>query len=431
MNNLTINIIIFEYNPTPMTRLLSGIIIIVLSGGLLHCTVLKKEDSEDAIRLYLSGFRQSLLSSDDEILSHFRVSQSRDAVLAVINILQNKDPFIVCEADINNALISKTNELIIADIPVRLSVKELNSQDQERYSLRIGLAREGDDYKIVRLDGEEFYMVFNRIKNKNKWEAEQALALKSRAWAYKKASELETQFDTVVWFTTYCDKNYFYVVEGPWVHTVLNEDTRNQQVEGIKMGLVDSLGEIIIPITYDLVGTIGFEKADLVEVKQGDKVGYFNIEQRQLIVPVVYDQIIPYDSDHAFALVKQDTSLGWIDKQFNYHPGFASDSMEDWYNNFEYLRKSILLQAGRYAFAEIPREDFVASGIIIPPAYLSTYGVLEVIENGFSLTDAPVNAYTESKQTTNSLIENITNTLRAVVITIREHYLEGREEFYE
>lgn len=414
-----------------MTRILNAMTTLTLSVVLVNCSVLKKEDSKEDIKSYLASFRQSLLNSDDEILAHFRVSQSRDAVLSVVSILQNKDPFIVCEADIDNAQISQANDIIMAEIPVRLYVKELNSQDQELYTLRLGLSRDGNGFKIVHLEGEEFYQTFQRIKNSNEREAIQALEVKSRAWAYEKAHELETKFDTVVWFTTYGEKNYFYVVEGPWVNMYENYDTRNQKVEGIKMGLVNVAGDMVIPMEYDLIGTIGFEEADLVEVSQGDKVGYYNIETRILVVPALYDQIIPCDYDNAWAFVKQDTTLGWLDKQFVYHPGFASARMETWYNNFDYLKQSILLQAGRYAFAEIPNEEYAASGIIVPPAYLSKNGLFDVIEGGFSLTDAPIRAYTEYKQTTTSLLQNISNTLRAVVVTVRERYLDGREEFYD
>lgn len=414
-----------------MNRQFNAIAMLALAVVLICCSVLKKEDPKEDIRLYLTNFRQSLLNSDEEILSHFRVSQSRDAVLSVVNILQNKDPFIVCEADIDNAKISQTIEMIMAEIPVKLYVKELNSQDQENYTLRLGLARDGDGFKIVQLEGEEFYQKFQRIKNKNQWEAIQALAVKSRAWAYEKARELQAKFDTVIWFTTYREKKYFYVVEGTWVNTFEDYDTRNQKVEGSKMGLVDASGEIVIPIEYDLIGTIGFEKANLVEVSQGDRVGYYNIETRELVVPTAYDQIIPYSYGSAWALVTQDTTLGWLDQRYVYHPGLASVHMENWYNNFEYLKQSILLQAGHYAFSEIPHEEYAASGIIVPPAYLSKHGLFDIIEGGYSLADAPIRAYTVYKQTTNSLLENISNTLRAVVVTVQERYLDGREEFYD
>lgn len=414
-----------------MARLLNTITTLGLMITLINCSVLKNEDPQQGVKTYLANFRQSLLNSDDEILSHFRVSQSREAVLSVVKILQNKDPFIVCEADMGNAYITQTNEIIMAEIPVKLYVKELNSKDQEHFTLRLGLARDGEGFKIVQLEGEAFYQTFQRIKNNNQWDAMRALAVKTRAWAYEKAHELEAKFDTVIWFTSYGEKNYFYVVEGQWVNTFEDYDTRNQKVEGIKMGLTDGDGEIVRPIEYELIGTIGFENENLVEVLLYDKVGYYNIETRQLVVPAVYDQIIPYRNDNAWALVKQDTTVGWLDQQYTYHPGFVSARMENWYNNFDYLKQSIHMQVGRYAFSEIPHEEYAASGIIVPPAYLSKHGLFNIIEGGFSLADVPIRAYTEYKQTTNSLLENISNTLRAVVVTVRERYLDGREEFYD
>jgi hypothetical protein len=335
----------------------------------------------------------------------------------------------VCKADIANAALTTEGDKILVGIPVWLSSKERTNYEQQQYTLNMTLARDGDSFRIVQLEGEEFYQNFQRIKNINDWEARQLLVLQSREEFISNARKLETQFDSVVWFTEYEQKSYFYVVEGPWVNKFMDYETRNEVVTGIKMGLVNAMGEIVIPIEYDLIGTIAFHYHNLAEVKQNGKVGYFNIDTKQLVVPAVYDMIIPYDDSRT--VVKQDTLIGWLDKDFAYHAGFESNEMESWYRNFDYLKKPIMIKAGHYAFAEIPSAEYAANGIIVPPAYLSKHGVFNFIESGFSLTETPVSGYTEYMQTTSSIIERISNSLRAVAVTIQERYLDGREEFYD
>ena len=104
--------------------------------------------------------------------------------------------------------------------------------------------------------------------------------------------------------------------------------------------------------------------------------------------------------------------------------------MEEWINNFEYLKQDVKLMPGIYTFCEIPSAEYAGNGIIIPPSYFSNNDIFNTIEAGISTTDVPINGWTEYKETTGSFIERIGNNLRAIVVTINERYLEGREEFY-
>ncbi|HEY5917823.1 MAG TPA: hypothetical protein VIU13_10500, partial [Chryseolinea sp.] len=91
------------------------------------CSVLRKEDPEKNVKNFLGEFQESLTKSDDEILAFFRARQTRDAILSVVNILQNQDPFIVCDAAFANANITFNNHLVRVEIPMTFKVKDLPS----------------------------------------------------------------------------------------------------------------------------------------------------------------------------------------------------------------------------------------------------------------------------------------------------------------
>jgi hypothetical protein len=132
-----------------------------------------------------------------------------------------------------------------------------------------------------------------------------------------------------------------------------------------------------------------------------------------------------------WAVVKQDSTFGWLNRDFQYQSGFPSVQVERWFNDFEFLKRTIRLAASNTAFCEIPSPKFTGNGIIIPSTYLSKYGIFDEIEGGISTTSVPINGWTEYKETTGSFFETVTENISAVVTSIRERYLEGREEFYD
>lgn len=394
------------------------------------CSILKSEDPEKNVRTFLSSFQDGLSKSDEEILSPFRVEQSRDALLSVIGILQNKDPFIVCESNMANATINIDMEVVTVQIPITFRVKELNSTDSANFTLMLWLKPVDDSFTITYINGEEFYQAFQEIKNSNQWAAAEALAAKEREFSYETARSMRDKYDSVIWYAQHDGETYFYVVNGSWQNYFMQYDKRDQQNVNVRMGLADASGELVIPIDYDLIGTIGFETADLVEVSRDGKYGYYDVGTMKQVVEPIYDLIIPYNNEGAWALVKQDTVFGWLDNEFKYTPGFVSAKMEEWYNNFEYLKQEIRLAPDSYTFCEIPSAEYAGNGIIIPSSYFSINDIFRTIESGISTTEVPINGWTEYKETTGTFIERIGANLRAVVTTINERYLEGREEFY-
>ena len=395
------------------------------------CSIVKKEDPAQAVRTFISSFQSSLAKSDQEILKQFRVRQPPEAVLAIIRILQNKHKYFLCDAKFSEAKIFIAGDEVRVTIPARLATDGLEHHAAAKDTmLEFWLRADDKSYVIAGLEGEAFYNTFTRMKNDNQWGIEGKIAVESRLPIYAEARELESKFDTVVFYATYKNENYFYVVEGEWRNYFLKYDTRDEKNVAIKMGLANSDGELVIPVEYDLIGTIAFEMPDLVEVRKDGKVGYFDLHSKTLIVEPKYDMIIPAPFDSTFAIVRQDSVFGWLNQYYTYVQGFPSPDAQNWFESYSYLRKSLRLVAGSQVFCEIPSEDYAGNGIVMPPAYLVKHGVFDEIEHGIITTKVPLHGHTEYKETQGSWLQRITSTFSALTTSIQERYLAGREEFY-
>lgn len=394
------------------------------------CSILKHEDPEKNVRAFLSSVQASLTKTDAEILENFHVKQSPEALKTAISILQNKDPFIVCDAFITSAQLMFEEDRVKVEIPISLHVKDLDSNEVDSFTLVMWLTKKDDSYEITQFDGEPFYQRFSKLKNQNEWEAHRVLALRDRAQIYEQAIQLQGQYDSVIWHTTYNEVDYFYVSDKNWINYFYNYGTNNLTNTSL-MGLVNVKGEVIIPMEYALIGTPGFVDENLVEVTKDGKVGFFNIITKQLVVAPIYDLIIPYEGENVWAVVKQDSIYGSLDFQLRYSAGFTSDKMRDWMYHADFLKKGINIRSGYYSFCEIPAAQYAGYGIIMPPSYYSKFGIFPAIKGGFSTTEEPMGGWTEYIETTGSFLENISDQILAVVVTFRERYLEGREEFYD
>jgi hypothetical protein len=311
---------------------------ILVIGIIASCSVLMNDTDKD-VRNFITSFQKSLSLPDDKILKQFQTSQTSQSLLEVIKILQNKNQNIQCDAQFNLVKITKDEEVIKVEIPTTFTIKDEEANTSEPTLLTLWLKAKDKTYIIVQINGQEFYQAFVSFKNDNKWALERKLAYEERQPIYKKAKELEQQFDSVIWYATYNKEHYFYVVKGQWENFFMAGGTRNKKNTDAKMGLVNFQGEVIIPVEYDLIGTISFDNEQIVEVKKEGKTGYFNIKTKQLIVESNYDMIIPYKEGESVAIVKQDTVYGWLDGKYQYSEGFPTDSAKNLALNFGFLKR--------------------------------------------------------------------------------------------
>jgi hypothetical protein len=404
--------------------------LLVLSVIITACSVMKTEDPAQEVRNFLTKFQACLAKDDSEILPYFRVTQSREAVLSVIGILQNKEKHVTCDAQFAQSSILLENQIFHVQVPVTFRFAGDNDTDSTSTTLELWISPEEKNYKITQIAGNEFYQAFTSFKNKHDWEIAEKSAIEERLWVYEKARELEAKFDSVIWYTTYQKENFFYVVSGEWKNFFMRNDGDKRNPDA-KMGLCDSNGELIIPIAYDLIGTIGFETENLVEVKKGGKVGYFDIKKKEMVLSPEYDMIIPYQRKNCFAIVKKDTTFGWISNDFSYTQGYLDSSMKEAIENYEFLPKNLRLQAGQQSFCEIPNSENMGYGIIMPSTYLVANGLFDEIESGITTIPQPIHAYTEYKETNGTWLSKLSDGLTAVITSLKGRYLDGREEFYE
>jgi hypothetical protein len=407
--------------------LFSLVVAVVVSG----CSVIKSEDPSQQVRAFLTEFQSSLAKSDQEILQYFRVKQSREAVLSVVAILQGKDKHVTCDAQFGQASIFVEKSGFRVAIPATFKLSGGEPSDYTEATLTIWLLPEDKTFKITEIEGNEFYQAFTSFKNQHDWQIATTSAIEERLAVYENARALEAKFDSVIWYTTYGKNNFFYVVSGEWTNYFIWSGKDEKRNPDAKMGLADSNGELIIPIAYDLIGTPGFEMENVVEVKKDGKVGYFDIDKKQLIVPAEYDVIIPYSTGNCFAIVKKDTVYGWVSRDYSYTEGFPDAAAKEVLDTYSFLPKNLRLKSGDQAFCEIPHTKYAGNGIIMPSTYLVINGLFDEIESGITTTSVPMNAHTEYKETKGTWLSQISDGLIAVITSMNERYLDGREEFYE
>jgi hypothetical protein len=395
------------------------------------CSVLKKEDSNQEVRDFLVDFQASLLNSEDIVLKQFDAQQSRESLISAIRILQNKEhEFIVCESSFNAATIDLSGEFIQVTVPVAFRSRSLEEEYHENTSIIMWLQPKRKSYAIAKLDAVEFYNTFAKIKNEMQWTVEREREFQKREPVYALAKTLEANFDSLIWFTTYREKKYFYAVVGNWTNW-FDQYAAKRPAMDAKVGLIDESGEVIVPIAYSLVGTLGFSHADIVEVNQDGKYGYFDLSSRREVIPALYDLIIPYGRDGAKVIVKSDSAYGYYDEQYQFTAGFPNDDAAAYVKSFKFIPANLHIDIESYALSEIPRRDHAGDGIVVMPSYLAATGVFEEVLHGISPTEFPLNGYTDYVETKNSVLVTITESMRALVTTIKERYLDGREEFYE
>ena len=256
-------------NPKTMRFKYTYLVIAILAIGVVACGTLQKKDSEKDARAFLMSFQSNLNKTDEEILKQFDTQQSSEAILTAIHILQNKEhQYIQCEVDFATAQFVIGESEINVTIPAHFKSVNLDQNYAAESSVTMSLKPKEGSYVISKMDGEAFYKSFADLKIDMEYSVEQSQALKLRQPIFAQAQQLQQKFDSVIWYTTYRTKRYYYVVEGAWdFSSEAKRDGANY-----KMGLVDERGAIVIPVEYDLIGCLGFAFPNLVEVKKGARL---------------------------------------------------------------------------------------------------------------------------------------------------------------
>lgn len=396
-------------------------IIVVVS-----CNILKKQDNEVNVRAFLSAFQANLAKSDDEILKQFEPTQSKESILSAIRVLQNKESeYIECITDYANASIAGTEGFVTVKVHAVFQSKNVGENYTSEADLVLVLKPKDGSYVISSLQGVEFYNAFATLKTDMNWQVEGIEELKKRQPIYAIAASIQAKYDSVIWFTRYKNVNYFYVASGAW-----NWEKFGNGESSCLMGIVDEQGNIVVPVDYSFIGTIGISTPDMVEIVKDGKLGLFDIIRKQITIAPSYDIIIPYKKEGATAIVKQDSVYGWLDSNHEYAAGFPSAEAEQWVRSYGYIPSSMMINSTTQGLCEPPTETQLGRGCLMPPAYLVDAGIFPRVIDGISTTHTPVYGWTEYVQTKGTKFESITDNLSALITTVTQRYLEGREEFY-
>ncbi len=397
---------------------------------LCSCSVVPKNDPEAQARKFLTRLNASLNSTDTDLSGFFDGRQSRENVSTVLGILRNTaHEFIRCYAGFESAVIIQKDDGMQVQVPVQFVSNNLEKEYRGEAVLTLLLKPDNDDLIIVRIDGDDFYKAFAGIKNEMEWLVEREVEYRKREPLYASARAIQQNFDSVIWFTEYRDHAFFYVVNGNWVNYFRDYQARNPN-EGHQMGLVDQDGKILIPAEYELIGTPGFNFENIVEVTRNGKYGYFDLAAAKEVIPAEYDIIVPHGPDDILCFVRRDSMYGYFDYAYVYHEGFQTPVQERWVKEFAFLPQHLKLDAGHQSLCEIPSREYAGYGIVMPPSYLVGTGIFASIVGNISPTDFPIQGWTDYVETEGTRYAGITETLSALVTTIKERYLDGREEFY-
>jgi hypothetical protein len=388
---------------------------------LAACSVHTVRDPNSEVIDFLDQFQSSIVTSDTLALKFFQTNQTPEAILAAIRLLRNPDKgYIECIANFNQPQILWEDNGPTVTIPIAITTKD---NPVNRKSITLWLKKKNESFIISKLDAEDFYKDYFQAFNMIKYEKDRAEQLIKLQIHFDRSRSLQNEYDSVVWFTQLSGKAYYYVVNGEWKNSLKSIPL------SYKMGLVDESGAIIVPPEFDLIGTPGIVFPGLIEVTQSNKIGYYTLTGSEIISPK-YDLVIPYLKDQTKAIVKIDTTYGWLDSYYIYHDGFQSKQMQDYINNFFFLDEKIELSFDSQPLCQIPNPELIGDGIIIPPVYLVRYGLFNPIMSGFVTGYEGFYSSTEYVKKESFNTYQLSDKIMVLISKFKSRFLEGREEFY-
>lgn len=410
--------------------------VLIIAG----CSTTKTNDYEENVRAFIDQFEKNLAASDAVIMQQFKLQPTdgnitEEGILKAIRIMQNREQdtdSMVCAVNFTGAMISQE----AATVRVEL-VAEFKSLDpvypltkDSRFVL--WLTSSDGTLTITKIDATGFYNDYREAVRTLSNQKNHERVLASLQLHLQQAHKLQETYDTVAWFTHYNDSIYYYVANGNFTNYFVEYEAKHPH--NFTMGLVSETGRVIVPPSFDLVGTIGFTKEDVIEVKKDGLVGHYNLEGKELI-PAQYDFIIPFEADNVYALVKRDTLNSWFDASFAYHAGFPSKEAEKYIREFGYLSTATLISKDVNTITKILHPDHVGHGMVMPASYWVTTGILREIQSEINLGEEAAGTEseyygTEYIKTQGSIFERISENLSALFVMIEGSYLGGREDFY-
>ncbi|MEP2668672.1 MAG: WG repeat-containing protein [Cyclobacteriaceae bacterium] len=396
------------------------------------CSIMDKNYFEQQVRTYINQFETNLKKTDDIILNQFRVAKSEKTLLKAIAVMQNKN----LSSDSIECIINfKQPTIVFEDIAVRVELMVLHQSIdvenvlKEQTKLTLWLSYDDDaELYISDIDADELYNKHRSLTYKLAGLKRQKKDIAIRDIYFDQAKALRKKYDSIIWYTTYQDSTYYYVINGSWSNYFLSTERVWQPT--YKMGLVSETGREVIPPEYDLVGTMGFELPGIIEVKKNGLVGHYNLLGLE-IISAEYDLILPYSNDSVYALTKMDTLYGWVDKlDFSYHSGLDS-ALVKYIDNFNFLERAVVISAENTTMTEILNIENMGFGIVVPPTHYVKANVFpEIVSDIHTGFNSLGWGGTSSIESNGSFFFELVDNVSAFLVQLTDRYVEGREGFY-
>lgn len=408
----------------------------------------KSEDKSDVanenlifLNEFVEQFKEGLSAEEDKkLLGMLKLERSQEALTELVKVLKNTHHSIKCEFDFGRTTFQKIGEnRLQVWFPVSLVNTNYPNQEPEIFIVSAKVEKLDNSFVIREMDADLLYHKFTAFENRDFWKLELEAEYEKRKLVYELVERLQAGVDSVIWFTRYQDQLYFYFVQGEWNNPKSFDNYRADaentvpKVGSYKMGLLDAEGKVVIPADYDLIGTLGFDMENLVEVKRNGKFGMYHLQSRLPVIPAVYDVLIPFTTsdDKKLILTQEGKQTGYFNSDFLRFEGLPPvPKVDEYLSGYKYLDKELLIKNGQQAMMEVPNSEYLGNGYVVPPSYLTNLQVMDSIEFGFTTTELGFNAGNESREFLGISWQEISDTFNGLIVLIKDRYMDGREEFY-
>ncbi|EMS31908.1 hypothetical protein C943_01643 [Mariniradius saccharolyticus AK6] len=422
--------------------------ILTILFGLFAFYSCKSEDKSNAanenltfLNEFVEQFKEGLSAEEDrKLLGMLKLERSQEALTELVKVLKNTHHSIKCEFDFGRTTFQKIGEnQLQVWFPVSLVNTNYPNQEPEIFIVSAKVEKLDNSFVIREMDADLLYHKFTAFENRDFWKLELEAEYEKRKLVYELVERLQAGVDSVIWFTRYQDQLYFYFVQGEWDNPKSFDNYRADaektvpKVGSYKMGLLNAEGKVVIPADYDLIGTLGFDMENLVEVKRNGKYGMYHLQSRLPVIPAVYDVLIPFTTtdDKKLILTQEGKQTGYFNSDFLRFEGLPPvQQIDEYLAGYKYLDKGLLIKNGQQAMMEVPNKEYLGNGYVVPPSYLSNLQVMDSIEFGFTTTELGFNAGNESREFLGLSWQKISDTFNGLIVLIKDRYMDGREEFY-
>jgi hypothetical protein len=360
----------------------------------------KSEDKSDVanenlsfLNEFVEQFKEGLSAEEDrKLLGMLKLERSQEALTELVKVLKNTHHSIKCEFDFGRTTFQKIGEnQLQVWFPVSLVNTNYPNQEPEIFIVSAKVEKLDNSFVIREMDADLLYHKFTAFENRDFWKLELEAEYEKRKLVYELVERLQAGVDSVIWFTRYQDQLYFYFVQGEWNNPKSFDNYRADaektvpKVGSYKMGLLDAEGMVVIPADYDLIGTLGFDMENLVEVKRNGKYGMYHLQSRLPVIPAVYDVLIPFATtdDKKLILTQEGKQTGYFNSDFLRFEGLPPvQQIDEYLAGYKYLEKGLLIKNGQQAMMEVPNREYLGNGYVVPPSYLTNLQVMDSIEFG-------------------------------------------------